>query len=118
MIHRKDTPFLMRSATLFSLPTNTGDVGDSDEDLFLNLYEEKAERKAAGIPEAAAPSSYNMAEGAGVPRPSLEPDEIVALLMTALQNVDVPNVDGGLASMWEFAGDTTKFIFQNNRTGE
>ena len=103
---------------LFSLPTNTDNFGESDEDLFLNLYEEKAERKAAGIPEAAAPSSYSMVEGAGIPRPSLEPDEVVPLLMMALQNVDVPNANSGLASMWEFAGDTTKFIFQNNRTGE
>jgi len=54
--------------------------------------------------------------GAGIPRPELPPDEIPSLLMTALQLNDFPTVDAGLKSVWEFSGDTTKFVFQNNRT--
>ena len=54
--------------------------------------------------------------GAGTPRPDLPPEDIPSLLMKALENNDFPNVDDGLKSVWAFSGDTTKFIFQNNRT--
>jgi len=54
--------------------------------------------------------------GAGSPRLDLEPSEIPALLFTALQNNDFPTVDAGLKSMWEFGGDETRHIFENNRT--
>ena len=56
--------------------------------------------------------------GAGLPRDSLGPEEIVPLLMTALQNNDIPEVDAGLTAMWNFATDTTRFVFQNNMTGK
>ena len=123
----KGESFWMHSAAttrteLHSLP--------SDEELFLSLFHDKEEEKtdgkstnAVGQKQLSAtsttpPPSFNFEMGAGSPRPSLEPDEIVPMLMTALQNVDVPNEDGGLISMWDFASDTTKFIFKNNRTGE
>ena len=55
-------------------------------------------------------------EGAGVPRPTLPADEVVPLLMRALQYNNLPEVDSGLCAMWAFAGDTTRFVFKNNRT--
>jgi hypothetical protein len=54
--------------------------------------------------------------GAGLPRPDLPPDEIPTLLMRALQLNDFPNTDSGLQSLWAFAGDTTRHIFQQNYT--
>mmetsp|Transcript_3379 Transcript_3379/g.5558 ORF Transcript_3379/g.5558 Transcript_3379/m.5558 type:complete len:254 (-) Transcript_3379:114-875(-) len=54
--------------------------------------------------------------GAGSPRPELPPQEIPRLLMEALQQNDFPTVDAGLQAVWEFAGDTTRHIFQHNRT--
>lgn len=36
--------------------------------------------------------------------------------MEALTKNDFPTVDAGLLSMWEFAGDTTRHIFQHNQT--
>ena len=106
---------LATTTQLFSL--------QSDEDLFVDLFLENKKRKD-NVPEERTtplvrnkiPSSYSIDEGAGVPRSSLQPDEIVSLLMTALENVDVPTSDAGLIAMWDFASDTTKFVFQNNRT--
>jgi len=54
--------------------------------------------------------------GAGLPRPELTPEEIPPLLMQALELNDFPEVDSGLTSVWDFAGDTTRHIFQQNRT--
>jgi hypothetical protein len=121
--HRSYSTTREAKTMLCTRPTNDGDGGDSDEELFLALFRQKVEQKAAkknknpSIPTA-PPPSFDFDTGAGVPRASLEPDEIVPLLMTALQNVDVPTVDGGLVAMWDFASDTTKFVFQNNQTGE
>jgi len=82
--------------------------GDSDEDLFLAIQEKKKE---------IADNLLNF-QGAGKPRPELKPEEIVPLLMTALKLNDFPEEDAGLVSMWEFASDTTRYIFKNNVTGE
>jgi hypothetical protein len=82
--------------------------GDSDEDLFLAIQEKKKE---------IADNLLNF-QGAGKPRPELKPEEIVPLLMTALKLNDFPEEDAGLVSMWEFASDTTRYIFKNNITGE
>lgn len=87
-----------------------GSYGDSDEDLFISLFNEKQNNEAD--------IERKPFMGAGVPTPSLQPEDIVPLLMTALENNNVPEVDAGLVSMWEFATDTTKFIFQNNITGK
>ena len=108
---------------LFGNPPNNSGGGDAnaaadDEDLFLAVIRENQQRKIEGIAEAARSYDFDFDNGAGVPRESLEPHEIVPLLMKALQHVDAPVVDSGLMAMWEFAGDTTRFIFQNNRTGE
>ncbi len=98
----------------------------SDEDLFVGLFLDKKKQgteipdpnEAKPITTKIIPSSFDIDTGAGVPRPSLGPDEIVSLLMTALGNVDVPVADAGLIAMWDFASDTTKFVFKNNRTGK
>lgn len=54
--------------------------------------------------------------GAGVPRPELFPGEIPTLLMQALERNDEPEKDSGLQSIWAFAGETTRHIFQKNMT--
>lgn len=54
--------------------------------------------------------------GAGSPRPELAPENLPALLMDALRMNDLPVTDAGLCSVWEFSGETTRHIFQNNRT--
>ena len=55
-------------------------------------------------------------EGAGEPRASLPPEEVVPLLMRALQLNGYPTADSGLHSVWAFATGTTRFIFGNNRS--
>jgi hypothetical protein len=55
-------------------------------------------------------------EGAGLPRPDLPPEDIPTLLMGALRMNDVPTKNAGLLSVWEFAGDTTRHIFEHNIT--
>ena len=55
-------------------------------------------------------------KGAGYPRPDLPPEELPTLLMNALSWNDFPNVDSGLHSLWAFAGETTRHIFQHNET--
>jgi hypothetical protein len=55
-------------------------------------------------------------QGAGLPRTDLLPEDIPSLLMEALKLNDFPTVDAGLASMWAFAGDTTRHIFEHNIT--
>lgn len=55
-------------------------------------------------------------QGAGLPRADLLPEAIPSLLMEALQQNDFPDVDAGLRSMWAFAGDTTRHIFEHNIT--
>jgi len=55
-------------------------------------------------------------KSAGEPHPSLPPEEVIPLLMRALQLNDFPEIDSGLHLMWAFAGDTLRFIYNNNRT--
>jgi len=85
----------------------SGKEENGDEDLFLAIQDTRQEEND---------SDCKMFQGAGKPRPELKPEEIVPLLMTALQKNDFPEEDAGLMSMWEFASDTTRFIFKNNIT--
>lgn len=55
-------------------------------------------------------------KGAGCPRPELPPEDLPVLLMQSLALNDFPHVDAGLESMWNFAGDTTRHIFNQNMT--
>ena len=82
--------------------------GGSDEDLFIAMNKRKQERQ----------DRMKAFIGAGVPRSTLEPEEIVPLLMKALENNNLPEIDAGLTSVWEFSSDTTKYIFKNNITGK
>jgi len=137
IVDRKDT-----TSHRWKFPSTTAMASvpfSSDEELFVALYREKESNKSTE-------SSYHATDlnnndhgndkeetrdcvtagpslpsdecdiGACVPNPTLQPEEIVPLLMKALQNVDHPTVDNGLITVWEFTTDTTKFIFQNNRT--
>ena len=97
---------------------------DSDEGLFIALMNDKQREDSTMNTESASASASTSTSasalymGAGVPRSSLNPEDIVPLLMTALKKNDFPETDAGLISMWEFASDTTKYIFQNNMTGK
>lgn len=55
-------------------------------------------------------------QGAGQPRKELYPGDLPALLHEALYRNNFPEVDSGLLSMWDFSGDSTKYIFKNNVT--
>ena len=55
-------------------------------------------------------------KGAGLPRDDLNPEDLPTLLMNALSHNDFPEIDTGLHSMWAFAGETTRHIFQHNET--
>ena len=61
-------------------------------------------------------NKVNEWKGVGRPRSELHPEEIPTLLMIGLTNNHYPIIDAGLISMWHFAGDTTRHIFQNNMT--
>lgn len=54
--------------------------------------------------------------GAGLPRSELPPQRLPGLLMEAMRQNDVPEVDSGLRSMWAFAGDQMRFVYKNNLT--
>ena len=55
-------------------------------------------------------------QGAGLPRDDLQPGCLPTLMMEALTLNDFPEIDSGLRSMWAFAGETTRHIFQPNET--
>jgi hypothetical protein len=120
------TSNMMRSSTVLfqQAPEMEGNFGESDEELFLAIMNEKIQQE---VDEGRASSDTNDNDlhtslsgykGAGVPRLSLAPEDIVPVIMKALQNNDFPETNAGLVSMWEFTTDTTKFIFHNNVTGE
>ena len=67
-------------------------------------------------PRNRPPVAHASVRGAGVPRPELPPQDVPPLLMHALSNNDSPHPDAGLHSMWAFAGDTTRFVYRNNRS--
>lgn len=98
---------------LSALLVSDDDTSDgSDERLFQALMNRKMKMEQQT-------KNYDPEhEGAGVPRSSLRPEEMVPLLMNALKYNDNPHKDAGLVSMWEFATDTVKFIFNNNVTGK
>jgi len=79
----------------------------------LRLANSSSNNTGVDIASAMRESSF---PGAGAPRPDLPPEDIPSLLMEALVNNDFPTVDAGLNSVWEFATDTMRFIFKNNRT--
>ncbi len=86
---------------------------EGDEDLF-HLITEKGTVKQ----EDARPLDNMVSEEKLNPKESINPGDVIPLLMYALQNNDIPRKDDGIRAMWEFSTDTTKYIFQNNITGE
>ena len=50
------------------------------------------------------------------PSPDIQPQALPTLLMEALENNNFPDVDSGLRTMWQFASDTTRFIYKGNLT--
>ena len=62
----------------------SGKEEEGDEDLFLAIQDKHPVENA---------SDYVIFQGAGKPRPDLKPEEIVPLLMTALQKNDFPEED-------------------------
>lgn len=54
--------------------------------------------------------------GASKPSPDIPPEDIPLLVMHALEFNNVPTKDAGLITVWEFAGDTLRHIFQHNMT--
>ena len=109
-------PCHVRNSDVFRLSAllvSDDDMSDeSDERLFQALMDRK-------LKMGQQTQNYDREYlGAGVPRSSLRPEEMVPLLMNALKYNDIPHKDAGLVSMWEFATDTVKFIFNNNVTGK
>jgi len=92
-------------AKLITAKNSEGGDEDGDEGLFRSIIEKKEEENI-----------QNIEYGAGVPRDSLGPEEIVPLIMKALQYNNFPEIDAGLVSMWEFSGDNTKAVFKSNMT--
>ena len=93
----------------------------SDEELFAALL---ADKKSKAHDATASPSSsldtsrYAHLANITSPSPSIKPEDIIPLVMIALKNNDVPDKDAGMKLVWEFATDTTQYVFRNNRTGE
>eukprot|EP00580_Thalassiosira_gravida_P001125 CAMPEP_0201609982 /NCGR_PEP_ID=MMETSP0492-20130828/15408_1 /ASSEMBLY_ACC=CAM_ASM_000837 /TAXON_ID=420259 /ORGANISM="Thalassiosira gravida, Strain GMp14c1" /LENGTH=238 /DNA_ID=CAMNT_0048075635 /DNA_START=228 /DNA_END=944 /DNA_ORIENTATION=- len=79
----------------------------SDEDLFEELANKNIPRGT---------ETFDGCDSAKEPSPSLKPEEIVPLIMRALQNNNKPEKDAGLTTAWEFSTDTTKWVFKHNIT--
>lgn len=94
---------------------------NSDEELFSALLSDKSKTHDTSAPPISIhdiPAEYAHLANVTSPSPSITPEEIVPLIMIALKNNDVPDKDAGLKLVWEFATDTTQYVFRNNRTGE
>jgi hypothetical protein len=100
--------------------------GDSDEDLFDALLADKSKSlsrdTATTVPIISRDNTslqYPIhLENVTAPSPLIKPEEIVPLIMNALRNNDVPEKDAGLRLIWEFATDSTHYVFTHNITGE
>ena len=94
---------------------------DGDEALFTSLINDKIQKNAE---EVASDSNDNAdtdvyeQQHLREPSPLLPPEDVVPLIMNALSKNNEPHKDAGIKLMWEFATDTTKFVFKNNITGE
>ncbi|KAL7538968.1 hypothetical protein ACHAXR_008913 [Thalassiosira sp. AJA248-18] len=102
------------STALFLKAERYGDQEDSDEDLFVALANEKTRKKTGSVTGGVDSTAFE--NGVRAPTPTLKPEEIVPLIMHALNNNDTPNKDAGLLMVWEFTTGTTQYIFQNNVT--
>jgi hypothetical protein len=124
---------LLKTSTSLSLfaKQQDYDYDDSDEELFVALFNEKKKETLLSSSSAVASMYFDESTGsAGVPRLCLKPEDIAPLLMTALtKNKNNSNDNdskssssssrdnnAGLISMWDFSSDITKYIFKNNIT--
>lgn len=108
-------PFLFLAAS----PPTTGFLATSNCRGKISDFFRRAKPEKSTIffeEEAFLDVTQSQWSGAGSPRPDLVPEEIPGLLMDALRMNDLPTKDAGLLSVWEFAGDTTRHIFQHNVT--
>jgi hypothetical protein len=102
------------------LSPRTVQLDDDDRERDLRPFYRQETRLREGGPffeqEQVSKVAVSQWEGAGFPRADLPPEKIPALLMDALRMNDLPSPNAGLLSIWEFAGDTTRHIFQHNST--
>ncbi len=94
---------------------------NSDEELFSALLSDQSKAQntsTSSISSLDTSAEYAHLANVTSPSPSIKPEEIVPLIMIALKNNDIPDKDAGLKLVWEFATDTTQYVFRNNRTGE
>ena len=102
------------------------DDDSSDEELFVALLDQKSKSRDTTAATFISPDStaqqfhehYNHLANVTGPTPSIKPEEIIPFIMNALRNNDCPDKDAGLKLVWEFATDTTQYVFKNNITGE
>ena len=103
------------------------DDDSSDEELFVALLDQKSKSRDNTAATFISPDStaqqfhyehYNHLANVTGPTPSIKPEEIIPFIMNALRNNDYPDKDSGLKLVWEFATDTTQYVFKNNITGE
>ena len=98
----------------------------SDEELFAALLQQKSKSRDTTAATSISHDSteqqfhehYNHLANVTAPTPSIQPEEIIPFIMNALSNNDYPDKDAGLKLVWEFATDTTQYVFKNNITGE
>jgi hypothetical protein len=97
---------------------------DSDEELFAALLIDQSSKAQQHNTTSYSPisgldtSRYSHLANVTSPSPFIKPEEIIPLIMIALKNNDFPEKDAGIKLVWEFATDTTQYVFRNNRTGE
>ena len=105
------------------------DDDSNDEELFAALLDQKSKsRDTTTAATSISPDNtsqqfdehynYNHLANVTGPTPSIKPEEIIPFIMNALRNNDYPDKDAGLKLVWEFATDTTQYVFKNNITGE
>eukprot|EP00984_Skeletonema_dohrnii_P025670 scaffold14845_cov115-Skeletonema_dohrnii-CCMP3373.AAC.2 len=110
------SPMLGRSSCLY---VRRSYDDKSDEELFAALLADKKSkaRDATASPISSLDTSrYAHLANITSPSPSIKPEDIIPLVMISLKNNDVPDKDAGMKLVWEFATDTTQYVFRNNRT--
>ena len=121
------SPTIHSSSCLHESYYSYEDDDRSDEELFAALLDQKSKSRdttaaATSISHDSTEQQfhehYNHLANVTAPTPSIQPEEIIPFIMNALSNNDYPDKDAGLKLVWEFATDTTQYVFKNNITGE
>ena len=118
MLYKHYSAVLTMSPTLAFIPVLVSKKNPRTSFSFVSaLPRDRQDERVEG--EEGVPSlviTESEREGAGLPREDLDPKDLPTLLMEALSLNDFPLADSGLRSMWAFAGETTRFVFQQNET--